>query len=184
MRRPSAPACTAATSSRAASVSATRPSVVGRQQDRLLDEPGGMPAGTPPSKCDMRAGGHTVVPAVEVADEADHLWLAGEGARQPQRQMRGFGAGGREAHALGAGDQTVDQLRPSHFQLVRGAPVRAERHLPLDRPPSRQGGSGRAAARRGRRSSRRTRCHRRPTCADPRRGRRRSDRATGCGCHA
>ena len=37
--------------------------------------PAGMPAGTPPSKCDMAPGRHAVVPAVEVADEADHLRL-------------------------------------------------------------------------------------------------------------
>ena len=47
--------------------------------------------------------------------------------------MRGFGAGSRKAHALGTGDQPVDELRPPHLQLVRGAPVRAELHLALDR---------------------------------------------------
>ena len=146
--------------------------------------PAGMPAGTPPSKCDMRAGRDPVVPAVEVADEADHLRLAGEGAGEPERQMRGLRAGGREAHALGAGDQAIDQLGPPHLQLVRGAPVRAERHLALDRPRRRPDGRGPAAARRGRRSSRRTRCRRRPTCAGRRHARHRSDRAAACGYRA
>ena len=79
----------------------------------------------------MRHGarGDAVVPAVEVAGEADHFRLAGEGARQPQGEVRGFRAGTREAHALSARDQPIDELRPPHLQLVRGAPVGAERRL-------------------------------------------------------
>jgi hypothetical protein len=59
-----------------------------------------------------------VVPAVEVADEAQHLGLAGVRAREPQRELRSLRAGGGEAHALGAGHQPMHQLGPAHFQLV------------------------------------------------------------------
>ena len=128
-----------------------------------------------------RAGRDLVVPAVKVADEAHHLRLAGEGAREAQREMRGLGARRREAHALGARDQALDQLRPAHLELVRGAPVRALRHLRAAPPRPRPDARDRAAARRARRNSRRTRCRRRPTCAGPPRAPHRSDRAAACG---
>ena len=107
--------------------------VVGRQQDGLLDEIGRNARRHAALEVRHGAGSDAVVPAVEVADEADDLRLGRKGAGEPQRQMRGLGARRSEAHALGAGDQTVHQLGPSHLQLVRGAPMRAELHLALDR---------------------------------------------------
>ena len=106
--------------------------IVGRQQDRLLDEAGRNAGGHAALEVRHGTRRHAVVPAVEVADEADHLGFAREGAGEPQRQVRGLGAGAGEAHHLGARHQAIDQLGPPHLQLVRGAPVRAERHLPLD----------------------------------------------------
>ena len=106
--------------------------IVGRQQDGLVDQAGRNARGHAALEVRHGARRHAVVPAVEVADEADHLGSAGERARQPQRQVRGLGAGAGEAHHLGARHQAIDQLRPPHLQLVRGAPVRAERHLPLN----------------------------------------------------
>ena len=80
-----------------------------------------------------RTGGHLIVPAVEMADEAHHLRLGRVGARKAQREMRRLRARRREAHALGARDQPLHQLGPAHLELVRGAPMGALRHLLLHR---------------------------------------------------
>jgi hypothetical protein len=103
--------------------------VVGGQHDRLLDEAGGDARGHAAVEVRHGAGCDAVVPAVEVADEADHLGLAGEGAGEAQGKVRGLGARRREAHALCAGDEAVDELGPAHLDLVRGTPVGAERGL-------------------------------------------------------
>ena len=58
------------------------------------------------------AGGHVVVPAVEMIVEADDLGLAAEGAGEPHRHQRRLGAGAGEAHPLGGRDQPLDQLGP------------------------------------------------------------------------
>src|SRR3954451_16359636 len=78
-----------------------------------------------------RAGSDRIMPAMEVADEADHLRFSRVGTREAEREMRGFGAGCREAHALGAWDEPLHQLCPAYLQLMRGAPVRALRDLML-----------------------------------------------------
>src|SRR3954464_13173703 len=78
-----------------------------------------------------RTGRDGVVPAVKVPDKPDHLLLARVGAREAQREMRGFGTRRGEAHPFGAWDEPLHELRPAHLQLMRGAPVRTLRHLML-----------------------------------------------------
>jgi len=70
--------------------------------------------------------------AKEIESQRDEV-STGEGARKPQRQVRGLGAGRGEAHAPGARDQALHELGPAHLGFVRGAPVRALRHLLLHR---------------------------------------------------
>ena len=123
------------------------------------------------------ARGHVVVPAVEVRLEADDLAPAGERAGEPHRHQRRLGAGRGEAHALGARHQPLDGLGPAHLERVVGAEVGAARERLLHRGGDLADGCGRAAARRGRRSSRCSGCHRRPTCTAPGRARRRCRRA-------
>ena len=53
--------------------------------------------------------------------------------RETQRELRRFRARGSEAHALGRGHEPLHQLGPLHLELVRGAPMRAERRLALYR---------------------------------------------------
>ena len=86
---------TAATSSRACERGGDAACVVGRQQDGLLDEAGRNARRHAALEVRHGARRHAVVPAVEVADEADHLRLACKGAGEPQRQMRGLGARAR-----------------------------------------------------------------------------------------
>ena len=57
--------------------------------------PAESPPAREPSKCDIEPAVDLIVPAVKVADEAHDLRLAGEGAREAQRKMRGLGAGRR-----------------------------------------------------------------------------------------
>src|SRR4029453_699586 len=66
-----------------------------------------------------------------VAGELQELRAAGVGARHAHRQVRGLGAGHREARQLAGGDQLVDQLGPPHLERVAGAQVGAARHLLL-----------------------------------------------------
>ena len=113
------------------------------------------------------ARGHVVVPAVEVGLEADDLAPAGERAREPHRHQRRLGAGRGEAHPLGARHQPPDRLGPAHLERMARAEVRAARRAPPAPRRRPRGGCGRAAARRGRRSSRRSGCHRRPICTGP-----------------
>src|SRR4051795_7863419 len=68
------------------------------------------------------SGCDRIMPAVEMADEADHLGFAGVCACQAQREVRGFGARRCEAHPLGAGNEALHKLRPAHFEFMRGAP--------------------------------------------------------------
>ena len=110
-----------------------RADIVGRHQDREIGD----------ALRDARhrgavivrggAGRDVVVPAMEVADEAHDLVLAGMGARQADRHVRGLGARRGEAHLLGRRDQLAHQLGPAHFQLVARAVMRAEIHLALHR---------------------------------------------------
>src|SRR6185503_15792639 len=74
-----------------------------------------------------------VVPAVEMADEPHDLRLARICARQPQREVRCLGSRGREAHAIGRWDKPLHKRGPLHFELMRRAPMGAERNLPLHR---------------------------------------------------
>jgi hypothetical protein len=53
------------------------------------------------------------------------------GASDAQREMRRLGAGHREPCQLAARDEPVDELRPTHLELVARAHVRASRHLLL-----------------------------------------------------
>jgi hypothetical protein len=62
---------------------------------------------------------------VEVARELHHVLAAGERARQAHRHVRGLGAGGREAHALGAGHEALHPFPPLDFLGMAGAVVRA-----------------------------------------------------------
>lgn len=62
---------------------------------------------------------------MEMAGEADDLALAREGARHAQCQQRGFGAGKREAYALGRRKQFANELRPFDLERVRSTVVRA-----------------------------------------------------------
>ena len=75
---------------------------------------------------------------VEMADEAHDLVLAGVGACQSDRHVRGLGARGGEAYFLGAGGEFAHQFGPAHFQLVTRAIMRAEIHLPLHRVDDRR----------------------------------------------
>ena len=68
---------------------------------------------------------------MEMADEAHDLVLAGVGARQPDRHVRGLGARRREADLLGARRQLADEFGPAHLEFVARTVVRAELHLPL-----------------------------------------------------
>ena len=68
---------------------------------------------------------------MEVSDEADHLRFARVGTGEAECEVRGFRAGGREAHTFGAGNEALHKLCPAHLEFMRGAPVRALRDLLL-----------------------------------------------------
>ena len=78
------------------------------------------------------AGGHMVVPAVEMAFEAEQRIAAGEGAREPHRHQRGLGAGRREAQAFGERDQAAHRGGPADLARVVGAEMRACGECGLD----------------------------------------------------
>jgi hypothetical protein len=71
------------------------------------------------AECDM------ILPAMEMAEEADDLRLAGKRAREAERHQIGLGARRGEAHLLGAGNQFLHQRAPAYFQLVARSVMRA-----------------------------------------------------------
>jgi hypothetical protein len=75
--------------------------VVGRHQDRHVGHALRHARRGRPVIVRGSARSDGVVPAVEMADEAHDLVLAGMGARETNGHVRGLGAGGREAHLLG-----------------------------------------------------------------------------------
>ena len=70
-----------------------------------------------------------VVPTVEVALELDDPVAAGVRPRQPHGHVRGLGSRGVEAHALDAGLQALDLLRPANLEFVAGPVVGADFQL-------------------------------------------------------
>ena len=107
--------------------------VARRQQDHLGCEVGQHAGRRRTVEVRDVAGGHVVMPAVEVALETHDLVLAGVGAGEAERHVRRLGAGGGEAHALRARHHFAHDLRPAHLALVVGAGMRAVRQRLLDR---------------------------------------------------
>ncbi len=79
------------------------------------------------------AAGHMVVPAMEVALEAQDRLPSGEGARQAHRHQRRLGAGGRETHAFRRGHQPLYGTRPGDLPRMVGAELGALGEGLLDR---------------------------------------------------
>src|SRR5438445_566903 len=83
--------------------------------------PATAPTGRPPARILASTGSSGTMP-----------YRAGAPLRD-QRELRGLGPGAGEAHAPGRRHEPLHELGPAHLELVRGAPVRAERRLALHR---------------------------------------------------
>ena len=146
--------------------------------------PAGMPAGTPPSKCDMAPAATPSCQPWKWPTKRITFGLPVKARASRSARCEASVPEAGEAHALGAGDQAVDQLGPSHLQLVRGAPVRAELHLALDRLHHRR----MAVAQQQRAVAAEVVdvlvAVDVPLARTRRRARHRSDRAAACGCRA
>jgi len=108
-----------------------RTDIVGGHQDRQVGHALGNARGRRAVIVRGGARGDVVVPAMEVADEADDLVLAGMGAGEADRHVRGFRARRGETDFLGRRDQLAHEFGPTHLELVAGTIVRPEIHLPL-----------------------------------------------------
>ena len=107
--------------------------VARRQQNHLGSEIGQHAGGRRAVEVRHVAGGHVIVPAVEVALEAHDLVLAGMRAGEAERHVGRLGAGGGEADPFRARHELAHDLRPAYLALVVGAWVRAVGQRILDR---------------------------------------------------
>jgi hypothetical protein len=107
--------------------------VVAPRDERGLERAGGDAGRGRDLEGVLHRGHEHVVHAVEVALELHDVIAPGEGAGDAHGQRGRLGAGQGEAHALGAGHDRADQLRPPHLELGPGAVVQPLLRLLGDR---------------------------------------------------
>ena len=107
--------------------------VVGRRRDEALPDLRRHPERAVGVERRLEAVHDAVVPAVEVALEAEHLVPPCERPGEAQGKQRRFGTGVDEPHLVGRRDQLLDDFTPLHVQRVVVAEVGAVDQGALDR---------------------------------------------------